>query len=165
MQLTTTLDSHQIWTDSTTHFKPSRPQPYDVYLVCDIEATCIETSSFDFENEIIEFPVIAISGATMETIDVFHRYVRPQLRPILSDFCKNLTGITQEQVDSAKPFKVVFGEFNRWIQEIVPDGGRAVFVTDGPWDLRDFIEKEFVYNNIGRPHFMRRIVDIRKIFT
>ncbi|KAJ3333015.1 3'-5' exoribonuclease 1, partial [Kappamyces sp. JEL0680] len=45
----------------------------------------------------------------------FHRYVRPILNPILSAFCTSLTGITQEMVEQAEPFHVVYSEFNEWL--------------------------------------------------
>lgn len=35
----------------------------------------------------------------------------------------------------------------------------------GPWDLRDFIEKEFCYYQIKRPDYMKKIIDVRKVFA
>ncbi|KAL2916704.1 hypothetical protein HK105_203820 [Polyrhizophydium stewartii] len=147
--------------------RDAKPQPFDIYLVCDIEATCDENSGFNFANEIIELPVVAIDGATMETIGTFRKFVRPILNPTLTDFCTRLTGITQEQVDAADPFSVVFAQLLDWIATLHPNPTRetVVFATDGPWDLRDFMEKELRYNNLSRPDYMRRVVDVRKSYA
>ncbi|KAF7732297.1 3'-5' exoribonuclease 1 [Apophysomyces ossiformis] len=47
----------------------SKPQPFDYYLFFDVEATCEENAGFDFPNEIIEFPVVLVSGKTFEIVD------------------------------------------------------------------------------------------------
>jgi 3'-5' exoribonuclease 1 len=113
--------------------RDKKPQPYDYYLICDVEATCQEGSSFDFENEIIEFPVILIDGQEMKEIDVFHAYVKPSIHPELSEFCSSLTGISQETVDNAQPFYIVYEEFKEWLNSKVSSTAECMFVTDGPW--------------------------------
>ncbi|KAI8926319.1 ribonuclease H-like domain-containing protein [Entophlyctis helioformis] len=148
----------------------AKPQPYDIYLVCDIEGTCTDDSSFDYANEIIEFPVIAVDAATLEELGTFHRFVRPLINPTLTDFCTRLTGITQDMVDAADPFPTVFADFQTWLSTLTAtdagaDPRSAIFVTDGPWDLRDFVEKELVYCGIERPAFMKKVVDIRKCYA
>ena len=159
-----------------------------------MEATCEEGTGFDHHNEIIEFPVILIDGLngflrlysillgqSMAVRDTFHRYVRPLLKPELSKFCTDLTGISQEIVDNADTFDVVYGEFKEWLQQYdTPPYKECCFCTDGPWDLRDFMEKEFTYYGytrysiasllisysitIYRPEFMWKIIDVRKLF-
>ncbi|KAJ3325414.1 3'-5' exoribonuclease 1 [Boothiomyces sp. JEL0866] len=142
---------------------PTKKESYDYYLVFDVEATCQENSSFDYAHEIIEFPVILVKGNTYEIEKEFHRYVKPKINPQLSDFCTKLTGITQDIVDNAQEFAVVFQEFLDWLSDIDPPPfSNCIFVTDGIWDLRDFIEKELVYNQIRRPEFMFSIIDLRK---
>jgi len=34
-------------------------------------------------------------GSRLEQLDTFHTYVRPTWKPILTEFCSTLTGITQ----------------------------------------------------------------------
>ena len=92
-----------------------KPQPYDYYLICDVEATCQEGSTFDYENEIIEFPVILVDGSSMTEIDVFHAYVKPLIHSELSEFCTRLTGIQQKTVDEAEPFHSVYADFKEWL--------------------------------------------------
>ncbi|KAG0174971.1 3'-5' exoribonuclease 1 [Apophysomyces sp. BC1034] len=49
------------------HFN-TKTQPFDYYLFFDVEATCEENGGFDFPNEIIEFPVVLVSGETFEIV-------------------------------------------------------------------------------------------------
>ncbi|KAI8901327.1 ribonuclease H-like domain-containing protein [Globomyces pollinis-pini] len=145
--------------------KDSRPQPFAYYLVLDFEGTCDENSRFDYASEIIEFPVILIDGQTLQIVDQFHRYVRPILQPTLTEFCISLTGITQEMVDKADPFDQVYNEFKTWLETYCPKPfNDCVFVTDGPWDLRDFFEKEITYYGMVRPDYMKSIINLRKQF-
>ena len=49
--------------------------------------------------EIIEFPVMVVDTHQAKRLDQFHYYIRPTLNKELSQFCTELTGITQQQVD------------------------------------------------------------------
>ena len=43
----------------------------------------------------VEFPAVLLNTSSGEIESEFHYYVQPQENPILSDFCKELTGISQ----------------------------------------------------------------------
>ena len=43
-------------------------QPFDYYLFFDVEATCEEGGSFEYPNEIIEFPIVLVDGRTFEIV-------------------------------------------------------------------------------------------------
>ncbi|KAI8804195.1 ribonuclease H-like domain-containing protein [Cladochytrium replicatum] len=147
-------------------------QPYAYYCVMDFEATC-ERDAQDYPNEIIEFPVVLVDGATHEVAAEFHQYVRPVINPTLTDFCKELTGITQLQVDSAQTFPDVLKDLESWLSKHdTPPFRNIVFVTDGPWDLRDFFRKQLSHSNanrppsdppLQRPEYLSRFVDLRKL--
>ncbi|KAF9120943.1 3'-5' exoribonuclease 1 [Mortierella sp. 14UC] len=194
---------------------------YDYYLCFDVEATCELGFRFEFPSEVIEFPVVLLDGSTLEIVDEFHSYVRPTHRPILSDFCKELTGISQDTVDRAPTFVEVLERFEEWLtsHEIIASdwtkddtttiaaqsSGKKVkskkfknsrnnggggggkhnpsnlqvanaigdfqyektfcFVTDGPFDIRDFISKQCLHSNILRPsYFAHPYIDVRTMF-
>lgn len=61
-------------------------------LVLDFEATCGDTV---MENEIIEFPTLLYNLQEDKVEATFHEYVRPTVTPALTQFCTDLTGITQ----------------------------------------------------------------------
>ncbi|KAG0370753.1 hypothetical protein BGZ54_004254 [Gamsiella multidivaricata] len=199
-----------------------RNSRYDYYLCFDVEATCETGFSFEFPNEVIEFPVVLLDGSTFEIVDEFHSYVKPTHRPTLSEFCVGLTGISQETIDDAPTFTEVLSLFEDWLtlHGIILEGGSTTtnnsknnsnkknnnfikkpksskyssssptnnghnpnfmtvsnatndfsygatfcFVTDGPFDIRDFISKQCVHSNIPRPsYFAKSYIDVRTMF-
>ena len=64
-------------------------------LVLDFEATCGESGFPRHEMEIIEFPTIVYDLEEKKEVGRFHEYVRPVVRPQLTEFCTELTGIAQ----------------------------------------------------------------------
>jgi len=61
--------------------------------------------------EIIQIAAILVDTKTFEELDHFIAFVKPQHNPILSDYIKDLTHITQEQVDAAEDFITVLKKF------------------------------------------------------
>lgn len=119
-----------------------------VFIVAlDFEATCDEDSTF--RHEIIEFPMIVMDWISGETLGTFHKYVRPVNNPVLTDFCRKLTGITQEQVDQADTFPVVYKEALEFLQPYQKDPNNIIiFVTFGKWDLRRMLPDQCIQSGI-----------------
>ncbi|KAL1406442.1 hypothetical protein Q8F55_008141 [Vanrija albida] len=148
----------------SAHAAPPK-QPYGSFLCFDVEATCEAGKNFDYPNEIIEFPVVLLrweprddgARSCLVTVDTFHTYVRPTWRPVLSDFCSSLTGIGQEVIDAAPTFPEVLARLEAWLDgHGLRDGDAladAVWVTDGPWDLRDFIPKQLHITPTSPPRY------------
>jgi 3'-5' exoribonuclease 1 len=84
------------------------------YIVFDLEATCDDKK--EITNEVIEIGAVKINEQG-QIVDSFQRFVKPVLHPVLTDFCKNLTKIRQEDVDTAQGFKEVIADFQKWIGE------------------------------------------------
>ena len=98
------------------------PPPTDL-LILDFEATCDGASDDQISrlaqceiHELIEFPVVHLSGDSLEELAVFHEYVRPAAGRQLTPFCVQLTGITQETVDQASELRDVLGRFVQWVE-------------------------------------------------
>ena len=72
-------------------------QEFRYFVVMDFEATC-EKDRVPHPQEIIEFPSVIVNGVTGQLEACFRTYVRPTCNPLLSDYCKDLTGIQQIQV-------------------------------------------------------------------
>ena len=70
-------------------------------LVLDFEATCGESGFPKDQVEIIEFPTIVYDLQEKKELGRFHEYVKPVIQPQLTEFCTQLTGITQ-----VSPFRV-----------------------------------------------------------
>lgn len=85
------------------------------YIILDLEATCWENDRTK-PNEIIEIGAVKISSRLQKT-DEFQTFIKPVIHPWLSDFCKNLTSITQDDVNSAPYFPEAIRLFQNWIGE------------------------------------------------
>lgn len=72
-------------------------QEFQYFVVIDFEATC-DKENIPHPQEIIEFPSVIVSSSTGKLEACFQTYVRPSCNQVLSDFCKDLTGIQQIQV-------------------------------------------------------------------
>lgn len=83
------------------------------YIILDLEATCWEKRDKQ-PNEIIEIGAVCINEEK-QIISEFNRFVKPTVHTMLSDFCTELTSITQQQVDDAQLFPIVLEEFQNWI--------------------------------------------------
>lgn len=138
---------------------------YDYVFVLDVEATCVEDRSVSFKQEIIEFPIVLIHVPTQKIIDEFKSYVRPLINPVLTEYCLNLTGITQQQVDEAPTFPEMLDAFHAWASQHVDlNSLNYVFLTDGPFDIRDYVYDQCTYSAIPVPRWARHWVDIRRIY-
>ncbi|KZV70484.1 hypothetical protein PENSPDRAFT_631673 [Peniophora sp. CONT] len=161
---------------------PTCRQTYDAFLVLDVEATCVQGSGFDFPSEIIEWPVVLLKwsdrdrkgfASKLEVAGQFRSFVRPTWRPALSDFCTQLTGITQNQVDDAPTFPRVLSQFSTFLAHhglIRPKTGerllRYCWCTDGPFDIRDFVVKQCFISNIRMPYWLQGdVMDVRQVVS
>ncbi|THH14704.1 hypothetical protein EW146_g5650 [Bondarzewia mesenterica] len=157
-------------------------QTYDAFLVLDVEATCLQGTDFQWPNEIIEWPVCLLKwtdkdkgglASRLQIVDEFRSFVRPTWRPILSEFCTALTGITQEQVDDAPLFPQVAEMFAHFLAKnglIHPETGerlvRFCWCTDGPFDVRDFVVKQCFISKMQMPWWIRGdVMDVRKVVS
>lgn len=125
-------------------------QKYDVFLCLDFEATCQERGCIE-PQEIIEFPCIAISADTFQEVGRFHEYVQPVGQPLLTDFCTQLTGITQSMVSDRKQFPEVVADFLNWYAMLGFEQKRSIFLTCGDWDLATMLPKQCKYSGIPVP--------------
>ncbi len=99
---------------------PKLDVPAGNFVVLDFEATCsngpgpIQVPRN--EMEVIEIGAIAVNEE-LEPISEFARFVHPVRHQTLSDFCTELTTITQADVDEAEPFYQVAAEMALWAAE------------------------------------------------
>lgn len=77
-----------------------RPTGVRITLI-DLECTCDE-NDFD-QHEIIEIGVVTgiLGDDAFDPIEELQLYVKPSINPTLTEFCVELTGITQDVVDNA----------------------------------------------------------------
>lgn len=99
----------------------------DTILVVDLEATCWEdqtTPAGDAQSvnnmEIIEVGC-ALATRKGNLLDARSFLVRPTRNPLLSDFCTELTGITQSMVDAAPTLPEAIEAMNAWLGDLPDD--------------------------------------------
>ncbi|KAJ3039635.1 ERI1 exoribonuclease 3, partial [Rhizoclosmatium hyalinum] len=125
------------------------PQKFRYLAVLDFEATCDDQAKLP--QEIIEFPICVIdtSLAKFLIIKEFHAYVKPVHNPVLTPFCKELTGIQQETVDSAPPFGMVWAQVLEFLRTNSLDETNTLFVTCGHWDLFKMLPSQLKTSKLG----------------
>jgi inhibitor of KinA sporulation pathway (predicted exonuclease) len=84
------------------------------WLVIDLEATTDDGGWPVEEMEIIEIGATLVNRQGRE-LDHFQRFVRPLRRPLLTPFCRELTHITQANIDAAQPLADVWLQFEHWL--------------------------------------------------
>lgn len=145
-------------------FLPQKLQDFDYFIVVDFEATC-DKNKAPHPQEIIEFPSVIVSGVTGQIAACFQTYVRPTHNNLLTEFCKELTGIQQHQVDSG----IVLGEalllHDNWLQHMGVRGTDFAVVTWSDWDCQVMLESECRFKNIPKPAYFNRWINLRVPFS
>lgn len=109
------------------------------YLVIDLEATCDDGGRVPrHQMEIIEIGAVLVDGRSFQLVDEFQTFVRPVRHPVLTPFCRQLTSITQAQVDAAPGFVDAIGALERFIVRHAQGGPPALFCSWGNYDKGQF---------------------------
>ena len=85
------------------------------FIILDLEATCWQGNDMNRRQEIIEIAAFSVNGYR-EWNDQFQRFVKPKENPRLSVYCTELTNISQDQINKAKQFELVFTDFQEWVE-------------------------------------------------
>ncbi|HMT52010.1 MAG: exonuclease domain-containing protein [Saprospiraceae bacterium] len=106
------------------------------YIIFDLEASCWLGRPPHGVNEIIEIGAVKVNNYG-EVTSSFSKFVKPTINPILSDFCKKLTSISQKDVDKAKKFPDTILEFQDWIGA---EDDSYVLISWGKYDKTQLAE-------------------------
>lgn len=114
-------------------------------------------------QEIIEFPVHVLNSNDSSTKARFHHYVKPIHHPKLTEFCSNLTGITQEVVDLGKTFAEVWYEFREFMEFHGLTEKNTLFCISGDWDLKTMWPNQAKLVGLQTPPYFERWVNIKTL--
>ncbi|MEP0855392.1 3'-5' exonuclease [Trichocoleus sp. DQ-U1] len=129
----------------------------DQILVVDIESTCWQGNPpAGQENEIIEIGICPIDIATGERLEKESILVKPE-RSQVSQFCTNLTTLTQAQVNLGISFESACSILKK--KYLSKD---RVWASYGDYDRRQF-EKQCQSRHISYP-FGTRHINIKTLF-
>ena len=129
------------------------------YAIVDLEATCWDKNPDGLRMEIIEIGAVMLASATGPVVDEYTAFVRPAIETQLSEFCQQLTTISQDDVDSADGFPTVFPHFMQWI-------GEAPFTlcSWGGYDLDQF-RADCEWHTLEFPATFESHVNLKKVFA
>lgn len=132
-------------------------------IIVDVEATCTNKDEFPREEmEIIEIGAICLDE-NGDVRDTFQTYIRPLKHPHLTDFCKELTTIKQEDIDLAYTFNTAMPQFLQWVKNIT---GRNdyVFYSWGNFD-KNIFKRQCIEDNIDARVFLSKHKNAKTLFA
>lgn len=134
---------------------------------------------FTYHNFDVEIGAVLLNMRSGEIESEFHEYVRPTQRPILSEYCVNLTGITQDLISRQWPFPVAYQRFSAWLTSITNmkqlkfatpsnrdamGGTNITFCTWTNYDLNHFFRLDCKRHGINPDYHFKAWIDARKLF-
>ena len=125
------------------------------YMVIDFEANC--SSEFHRDHEIIEFPAVLVNSKTGETVSEFRKFVKLVNHNNLSDFIKNLTHITDEDVNNGLDWKVCLVEFEKWCHDNNVTDRNTTVVTCGNWDIQSMLTRQLHITKTNQSPFLKKL--------
>jgi len=141
---------------------------FDRLVILDFEATCKPGPPPD-PQEIIEFPSVLLDLREGRIVDEFTSFVRPVHHPTLSDFCTELTSITEEELADAPTFVQVLDLHTKWLlgHNLLGPERPGIIVTCGDWDLGKMLPAQCHTSGVpidSLPSIYRRWINIKKTF-
>ena len=108
-------------------------------LVADLEATCTDINEFPREEmELIQFGAVLIDMKTLHVVEEFDYYIEPIIHTKMTDFCVELTGITDEILEQNA---ISLGEFcTKIVRRLKKYKHRYEWAAWGHFD-KNFIER------------------------
>jgi ERI1 exoribonuclease 3 len=147
----------------------------NTFYICilDFEATCWKENG---NHEIIEFPSVMLKWTTASKNLVNHEqkiiqvseiqhYVKPYTYPVVSTFCNELTGITQEMVNYGIELRNALDLHFEWLSKFGNvNMDNLMIVTCGKWDLDIMLPMDLKKLKIVPHNVYKRFVNIKDLF-
>jgi len=122
------------------------------YLVIDFEANCSADQVRD--HEIIEFPAVLIEAYSGKVLAEFRSFVKMLTHKNVSEFIKNLTHITESDVDSGLTWIECLLSFENWCHTQGISWQNCTVVTCGDWDLKTMLHNQLLISQSKLTEFL-----------
>lgn len=85
----------------------------------------------------------------------------------LTEFCTELTGITQEMVSGQPEIEQVLMMFDQWMEKegLLRNDVRSIFVTCGDWDLFTMLPSQCKFFNLKCASYFNHWINIKRSFA
>lgn len=130
-------------------------------LVLDLECTC-EQNVVLTPSEIIEIGAVIglLTPDTFTVISEIQIYVRPIIHPILTEFCNQLTGITQATVEAADTLSEALPLLHDWLQ----GNGVVAWASWGKFDCNQ-LTRECELKKLSNPMSDIKHINLKQLFA
>ncbi|PIQ92163.1 MAG: hypothetical protein COV70_01250 [Parcubacteria group bacterium CG11_big_fil_rev_8_21_14_0_20_39_22] len=131
-------------------------------IIWDSEFTAWEGSMFrnwsgeGEHRELVQIGAILVDSETLDELDNFLIFIKPTINPVVSKYFTDLTGISQEQIDSQG---VYFAKAMSLLKDFFNDFTCYSYGSD-----ERVLEENCVMNEISFPFDQGKFEDVRKIF-
>lgn len=111
--------------------------------------------------EIISIGVVKFSLKTRK-VDKFYSIIKPKIQTILSERCKEITGLTQEDINNGIDFRESMKLLEKWIGD-----GKVIFISWGKEDIKALKNNSRLYGNENQIVYKARknYIDFQKEFS
>ena len=131
-------------------------------IVVDVEATCTQENDKNFPKEIIEIGAVCLDEDG-NVRDSFQAFIRPEKNPILTEFCKGLTTIKQDEVDLASTFKTAMPQFLQWVNNVCGHND-YIFYSWGDFD-KNIFRRQCIELDVDAKTFLSKHKNAKAIFA
>jgi 3'-5' exoribonuclease 1 len=135
---------------------------YKYILVVDLEATCCDLQSIPrHQMETIEIGAVMVSIDSLAIVDEFQTFIKPLRHPILTEFCHQLTSITQSQVDTAPTFPDAIKAWQPWLSKF----DKTIFASWGDYDRKQ-LQQDSKLHHIDLPYpVSSNHINLKELFS
>lgn len=133
-----------------------------MFLIIDLEATCSE----DLEITAADMEIIEVGAVWAhpngEVVNTFQTFVRPTLNKLLTSYCINLTGISQNDVNDADLWPDVSKQLTSFATLHAPN--RLIWGSWGQYDFKQ-IERDCLRHDLINPLLNWEHINLKREFA
>ncbi|AUM96096.1 TPA: exonuclease domain-containing protein [Clostridium botulinum] len=126
------------------------------YIIFDLEFNQAYNSQIEIKCpfEIIQIGAIKLNE-NFTTIDTFNALVKPEIYSDLNPFVKNLTNLTMDSLNKAKPFREVYKDFLKFLNK-----DKNIFCIWGMADMKELF-RNIVYYELDTEPIPKEYINVQ----
>ncbi|UMM39842.1 hypothetical protein L5515_016728 [Caenorhabditis briggsae] len=135
--------------------------PFQNLVILKVKTTSQE-KNYDFPSEVIQITavVVDVKNNTIRENMMFNEYVMPVIHSKLTEHCVKTTGVTQENVNNARSFRIVNEKFSNWLESNQLVGVKSAFVMDSRVDIWQRLQYQYALIGVRMPARFRQWINL-----